>query len=161
MQKVDVQDALEQILKRDQRYDRDAYAFVREALDHTLKLRKKPERVEAIRLPRETGDASKRPPSHVTGQELLGGIRDLALKQYGPLAKTVLEHWGVQRCEDFGEIVFSMVEVGLLGKTDQDSRADFAGGYEFEEAFVQPFVPRAKQTPRPPAELAEKDRSKN
>jgi uncharacterized repeat protein (TIGR04138 family) len=161
MQKVNVQDALDEILKKDPRYDRDAYAFVREALDHTLKLRKKPEREEANRLPRESGDALKRPPTHVTGQELLAGIRDLALKQFGPLAKTVFDHWGVKRCEDFGEIVFSMVEAGLLGKTESDTKTDFAGGYDFDVTFVQPFVPKAKQAPRPTAELAEKDRAKN
>jgi uncharacterized repeat protein (TIGR04138 family) len=134
---------------------------VREALDHTLKLLKKPDREETIRLVRETGDESKRAQSHVTGQELLEGIRDLALNQFGPLAKTVFDHWGVKRCEDFGEIVFNMVEVGLLGKTEKDSRADFAGGYDFDEAFVKPFLPKAKQTPRAPDALAEKDRAKN
>jgi len=55
-------------------------------------------------------------PSHVSGQQLLEGIRDLSLQQFGPLAKTVLEHWGVTRCEDFGDIVFNMVDAGLLGR---------------------------------------------
>ena len=161
MQKVNVQDALEQICKKDPRYDRDAYAFVREALDHTLKMLKKPNRAEAIRAAKETGDESKRAQSHVTGQELLNGIRDMASNQFGPLTKTVLAHWGVNRCEDFGEIVFNMVEVGLLGKTEKDSRADFAGGFDFEEAFVNPFVPKAKRKAGPAADPAEENRAKN
>jgi len=161
MQKVNVQNALAQALKKDPRYDRDAYEFVKEALDHTLKTLKKPGREGAIRLARETGDPSKLEASHVSGQELLGGFRALALKQFGPLAKTVLEHWGVRRGEDVGEIVFNMVEVGLLGKTEKDTRADFAGGYDFDSAFVQPFVPPSKRMTRPATEPAQEDRAKN
>jgi uncharacterized repeat protein (TIGR04138 family) len=145
MQKVNIQDALDKIAKKDPRYRRDAYVFVREALDHTLKLLKKPDREEATRIARETGDESKKYLAHVTGQELLEGIRALALQQYGPLAKTVLDHWGVHGCEDFGEIVFNMVEVGLLGKTATDSKADFAGRYNFDEAFVKPFQPGGQE----------------
>lgn len=143
MKKANPREALDQVLKKDPRYDRDAYVFVREALDHTLKMLKKPDRKQVLRMAREMGDESKLLPSHVTGRELLQGIRDLARNQFGPLAKTVLEHWGVKRCEDFGEIVFNMVDAGLLGKTEQDSKADFAGGYDFEEAFVKPFLPAA------------------
>jgi uncharacterized repeat protein (TIGR04138 family) len=164
MQKINVQDALDQIRKKDPRYDRDAYLFVREALDHTLKLMKKNERVESIRGSRETVLEAKKM-THVSGQELLNGVRDLAVKQFGPLSKTVLEHWGITRCEDFGEIVFNMVEVGLLGKTEKDSKADFAGGYSFDEAFVKPFVPRSKASEVNRAtesvEPAAEDQSKN
>lgn len=145
MKKINVQDALEQITRKDPRYDRDAYIFLREALDHTLKTLKRPNRDEAIAVARETGEAFKRMMSHVSGQELLAGIRGLALEQYGPLAKTVLDHWGVKRCEDFGEIVFNMVEFGLLGKTEKDTKADFAGGYDFDEAFLKPFQPITKE----------------
>jgi uncharacterized repeat protein (TIGR04138 family) len=88
----------------------------------------------------------------VRGQELLDGLRQFALDQFGPLAKTVLNYWGVQRGEDFGEIVFNLVEVGILGKTDEDSRADFKGGYDFDVAFVKPFQPSIKKSsPRDPA----------
>lgn len=139
MKTINVQDILERIVTKDSRYDRDAYIFVREALDHTLKMLNKPSRQKSFRDTRETGDASKRMLSHVSGQQLLEGIRSYALQEYGPLAKTVLEHWGVTRCEDFGEIVFNMVEAGLLGKTEQDTKADFADGYDFEEAFAAPF----------------------
>lgn len=76
---------------------------------------------------------------HVSGAEVLQGARELALARFGPLAKTVLEQWGIDRTEDFGEIVFQMVEQGLLGKTEDDKRSDFARGYDFEEAFVRNF----------------------
>jgi uncharacterized repeat protein (TIGR04138 family) len=131
MQELDFEQTLEKILVRDTRYQRDAYLFVREALDHTHKM---------------LGKSSKGAPRHVTGQELLDGIRSLALEQFGPMAMLLLNDWGVQRCEDFGEIVFNMVDTGLLGKTEKDSREDFRGGYDFFEAFRRPFLPAGKQT---------------
>jgi uncharacterized repeat protein (TIGR04138 family) len=81
---------------------------------------------------------------HVSGQELLGGIRQFALEQFGPMAQTVFEDWGVRNCQDFGEIVFNMVEIGLLAKRDTDSREDFLAGYDFQEAFRKPFLPASK-----------------
>ena len=78
---------------------------------------------------------------HVSGQELLAGIRAYALDQYGPMTLTVLSEWGVRGCEDFGELVFNMVENNLLAKTKDDSRDDFKNGYTFEEAFRKPFLP--------------------
>jgi len=130
MQAVNFDEVIDLIAARDGRYRKDAYVFVREALEHTQKMIGKPEKDE-IR--------------HVSGQELLGGIREYALQQYGPMTITVLEEWGVQRCEDFGELVFNMVENGLLAKTDKDSRDDFKNGYSFEEAFRRPFLPAEKQ----------------
>ena len=62
------------------------------------------------------------------------------------MTMTVLEEWGIRACPDFGEIVFNMIEQGWLAKTDKDSRADFLGGYDFDEAFRQPFLPKGKQT---------------
>lgn len=134
MHKVNFDEELEKILARDPRYDREAYHFVREALEHTQKMLKSRSR-------------SRTDTRHVTGQQLLEGIRDLALQQFGPMAITVFEEWGIHRCEDFGEIVFNMVEQGLLSKTKEDSRADFAGGYDFDTAFRQPFLPFSKLSP--------------
>jgi len=130
MQEVSFEEALKEIQGKDPRYQREAYFFVREALDHTQKAMAK-DRRGRIR--------------HVTGQELLGGAREFALQQFGPMAKTVLEEWGVRCCQDFGEIVFNMVEVGWLAKTKTDSRTDFEGGYDFDEVFVKPFLPKSKQ----------------
>ena len=80
---------------------------------------------------------------------MLAGIRDYALQQFGPMAKTVLEEWGIHSGRDFGEIVFNMIEVGWLAKTGKDSRADFDQGYDFDEAFRQPFLPREKRSVTP------------
>jgi uncharacterized repeat protein (TIGR04138 family) len=130
MQEVTFEEALEIIHAKDPRYDKDAYLFIREALDFTQKS-----------IGRDTRGRVR----HVTGQELVQGIRDYALQQFGPMALTVFQHWAVHNCQDFGEIVFNMVDFGLLAKTDKDSRIDFEGGYDFEEAFRKPFLPRSKQ----------------
>ena len=129
MQEVNFDEAVEMVLTKDPRYAREAYLFVREALDFTQKLIGK-EAHEQIR--------------HVTGQELLDGIRQFALQQFGPMAATVFEEWGMRNCRDFGEIVFNMVEIGLLAKTDKDSRDDFQNGYDFTDAFCKPFWPESK-----------------
>jgi uncharacterized repeat protein (TIGR04138 family) len=130
MQEVSFEEALETIHAKDPRYDQDAYLFMREALDFTQK---------------NIGRDNRGRVRHVTGQELVEGIRDYALQQFGPMALTVFEHWGIRNCQDFGEIVFNMVDFGLLAKTDKDNRMDFEGGYDFEEAFRNPFLPRSKQ----------------
>lgn len=128
MEKHGLAESLDEILKHDKRYDRDSYYFVRDGLDYTLKMLKKQGRVAGT-------------PRHVSGPELLEGLRRFAIDQFGPMAKTVLSHWGVRRCSDFGEIVFNMVEKGILGRTEQDSRDDFKRGYDFNEAFVKPYQP--------------------
>jgi uncharacterized repeat protein (TIGR04138 family) len=121
-------ETVSEICREDPRYRPDAYLFVREALDFTTKALKKPNRG---------------PDKHVSGQELLEGIRRYALQEYGPMALTVLHTWGITRTDDFGEIVFNLVESGKLGKTDEDRREDFCGGYDFRAAFEFPFLPRS------------------
>lgn len=137
MQKLSFAEAIEKIRADDPRYTEDAYYFTREALDYCMKLYKKPRH----------GAAKDR---HVTGQELLEGIRQFALQQYGPLTHTVLEFWGITRCDDFGAMVFNMVKIGVLGKTDKDRPEDFSGGYDFRDAFVKPFLPAKKAADAPP-----------
>ena len=129
MQEINFDEAVEQILAKDSRYHRDAYTFVREALDYTQKL---------------VGKETRGQIRHVSGQKLLDGIRQFALQQFGPMTVTVFEEWGVRNCRDFGEIVFNMVETGLLAKTEKDSRDDFQNGYDFTDAFRKPFWPRGK-----------------
>lgn len=131
MQTLSFDEVLEGILAANTRYQRDAYHFVREGLDYTQK---------------RISKGSKTPSRHVTGQELLEGLRVHALDQFGPMAITVLAEWGVTGCEDFGEIVFNLVESGLLAKTDQDSRENFKGGYDFHSVFRAPFLPPATPT---------------
>jgi uncharacterized repeat protein (TIGR04138 family) len=131
----DFSEVVDLIRRESPRFDKGAYFFVKQALDHTLKSIKK--------------ESDGRVGRHVSGQELLGGIREYALQQYGPMTYTVLERWGVRKCEDFGDIVFHLVEYGVLGKTDQDRREDFTGGYDFREAFVRPYEPtRPRSLPR-------------
>src|SRR5437870_185883 len=127
MQTVNFEDALKKIVAADPRYQRDAYSFLREALEFTQRDRPKKEKEEL---------------RHVTGKELLNGIRDYALQEFGPMAMTVLAEWGIHACEDFGEIVFIMIEHNLLAKNATDSREDFKGGYNFEDAFRKPFLPK-------------------
>jgi uncharacterized repeat protein (TIGR04138 family) len=148
MNTANFDEALEQIVQKDTRYHRDAYLFVREALDHTQKLINKAAKTESRAAADEPAEGTVR---HVSGQELLPGHRDYALDQFGPMTLTVLGEWGVRRCEDFGEIVFNMVENHLLAKTKKDSREDFKGGYDFDEAFRRPFLPEARK-PAAPAE---------
>ncbi len=133
MQEVSFEEALELIRAKDPRYDRQAYLFVREALDFTQK-----------KISKENRGRIR----HVSGQELLEGIRDYALTQFGPMAMMVLQEWGVKACEDFGDIVFNMVDIGLLAKTEKDSRADFGGGYDFYDAFRKPYLPAGKEPKR-------------
>lgn len=76
---------------------------------------------------------------HVSGQELCLGLRSLAVEKYGLLAHTVLRGWGVRSTEDFGKIVYAMVDTGLLRTSEDDSLDDFRGVYEFEEAFDGPL----------------------
>jgi uncharacterized repeat protein (TIGR04138 family) len=129
MQAASFEEVLKQILAKDPRYPLNAYLFIREALDHTQKI---------------IGKQAKAGLRHVTGQELLAGIRELALEQFGPMAMTVFEEWGIHSCRDFGEIVFNLVDHRVLARTEQDSRADFQNGYDFYEAFRKPFLPRNK-----------------
>lgn len=120
------------ICKEDPRFDRKAYDFVRSGLDQTVKeLRKK----DAARAERSR---------HVTGPELLEGLRLYALDQFGPLAKTVLNSWGVERGSHFGEIVFNLIDHNVFSKTESDRREDFADTYDFDAAFVKPFQPARK-----------------
>ena len=129
MQEASFEEGLEQILAKDSRYHRDAYLFVREALDYTQKSIVKEHRGQM---------------RHITGQELLGGLGQYALHQYGPMTSTLLEEWGIRTCGHFGEIVFNMVETGLLAKTEKDTRDDFQTGYDFVDAFQKPYWPQAK-----------------
>ncbi len=129
MQNPDFGEIVALICKEDPRFERKAYDFVRLGLDHTVKeLRKKDaDRAEKSR--------------HVSGPELLDGLRAYALDQFGPMAKTVLNAWGVKRCSDFGDIVFNLIEYNVFSKTENDRREDFADIFDFEEAFVKPFQP--------------------
>ncbi|MGI8432695.1 MAG: Minf_1886 family protein [Chthoniobacterales bacterium] len=138
MQKIGFAEALDSIVAGDDRYQRDAYVFLRDALDYTTKQQKKA-RGAAVR--------------HVAGPELLEGVRLYALKEFGPMALTVFSYWGINRCEDIGHMVFNLIGAGIFGKTEQDSLDDFKSVYTFEDAFVKPYLPQPATAPLalPPA----------
>jgi uncharacterized repeat protein (TIGR04138 family) len=127
MQKIGFAEALDSIVASDARYQREAYGFLRDALDFTTKQQKK------------IKGASVR---HVAGPELLEGVRQYALKEFGPMALSVFSYWGVHQCEDIGQMVFNLIAAGIFGKTDEDSMDDFRAVYDFHDAFVKPFKPR-------------------
>lgn len=125
MPKLNFDEAVVILTEADSRFHGGAYFFLRETLDHTVKLRK-----------RQSGEVG-----HVTGQQLCEGGRQLALKHFGPMAMTVLEYWGIRKTSDFGEVVWNLIELGVFGKTESDSREDFKDVYSFHEAFVVPYLP--------------------
>ena len=150
---LEVLQKIQTLARRDSRYKPEAYLFVLAALHVTvsqLAERRHDSEItsgaatepgttrsvvgEEVPAARQRGRPSSSR-SHVTGQELLEGIRVYGLDQFGPLARQVFEHWGIQSTEDFGHIVFLLVEVKLLGKTEEDSIADFREVYDFAEAF--------------------------
>ena len=134
MQKIGFAEALDSILSSDPRYQREAYVFLRDALDFTTKQQKK---VKGVSV------------RHVTGPELLDGVRQYALKEFGPMVMTVFESWGLRSCEDIGNTVFNLIGAGIFGKTEEDSIEDFKNVYDFQEAFVKPFAPEKPATAKP------------
>ncbi len=74
---------------------------------------------------------------HVTGQQLCLGLRDFAINRYGMMAPAVLRAWNLRSTDDFGRIVFAMIEHGLMSKTAEDSLEDFRSVYDFDEAFAR------------------------
>tara|TARA_R110002020_G_scaffold267940_1_gene483124 strand:- start:141 stop:584 length:444 start_codon:yes stop_codon:yes gene_type:complete len=135
MQDLDFDEIVALIRKEDSRYSRQAYHFIRQGLDHTVKAM------------RERDAARLKKSAHVKGPELVDGLRVFALEQYGPMARTVLKDWGITRCADFGELVFNLIEYNVFSKTETDRREDFSEVFTFEEAFDSPFRPAKVQRP--------------
>jgi len=122
--------AVAEIVDRDARFHPRAYFFVRLVLDYTVGRLNKPDHG---------------PQRHITGQELLESFRELALREFGPLARTVLAEWGLRRTEDVGAVVFNLVGQGVMGKRSEDTAEDFAGGFRFDTAFDAPFLPPSRR----------------
>ena len=108
-------EVLDQLQERNPRFHARSYIFVLQSLHWVI---------QSLDTPR-----------HVTGKELAEGVRELALERFGPMARTVLEHWGIHDTDDVGRVVFAMVEQGILIKQDGDQPEDFADVFDFEEAF--------------------------
>jgi uncharacterized repeat protein (TIGR04138 family) len=131
-------EAVARICARDRRYAPDAFLFLHDGLMSTLKQVQEKEKKSR----------------QITGAELADGLRSHALQQFGPLSLTVLARWGVRTTRDFGEIVFALLDAGLLGKTAEDQIEDFDDLYEFEDAFRAPFRPQPRRRPAPPVRPA-------
>jgi uncharacterized repeat protein (TIGR04138 family) len=110
---------MDRLRERNPRYRETAYVFLISALHYVL------QRLDETR--------------HITGPELTEGVRDLAIERFGPMARTVLEHWGICCTGDVGEIVFALVECGILIKQDEDCLDDFLGVVDFEEVFERDY----------------------
>ena len=133
MQKIQFEEAVESILAQDPRYAEEAYLFLRDALDYTIK---------------ESADAGSQENRHVSGPELLEGFRKYALNEFGPMVPTVLDDWGIASCGDVGNMVFNLIDVGVFGKTENDRPEDFEDVYDFDEVFRKPFLPTKSVEPR-------------
>ncbi len=133
MHEISFEDAVQVICERDKRLDRDAYYFLREALDATVKSLRSDETPEH---------------QHVNGGELLDGLRDYALEKFGPMAATVLESWGLRKTDDIGQMVFQLIEIGAFGQSEEDRPEDFVNRYTFDEAFRAPFRPKGTRLQR-------------
>jgi uncharacterized repeat protein (TIGR04138 family) len=120
---------LEELVRRDPRYPYEAYEFVFLALAHAQKLLR--------REPPEGAPAGQE--HHVSGPELLAGARDLARQEFGLMARTVFRMWGINSTADFGEIVFNLIDEGLMSKTAEDSREDFRGVFDLDRALTEDY----------------------
>src|SRR5216684_2864023 len=129
MQKIGFAEALDSIVASDPRYQREAYVFLRDSLDFTTKQQKK---------------AKGTTVRHVSGPELLEGVRRYALKEFGPMVVTVFDNWGIRSCEDIGHMVFNLIGAGIFGKTDEDSIKIFKAFYNFNAPSLKPLTPGKK-----------------
>lgn len=118
---------IKEIIKKDPRYSPSAYQFVFEALDYTTNMLGKDQH--------KTSDKDR----HVSGKQLMEGIRQYALKHFGFMALTVFGQWGIKQDTDFGNVVFNLVESGLMGKTETDTKDDFKNTYDLKKVFDEEF----------------------
>lgn len=122
-----------QLLKRDSRYKLEAYQFVRDALTYAH------DELGMGRAPEAAAEDEQQLEAHLTGQQLCEAIRVFAIEQFGLMARIVLQNWGVSRTGDFGDIVYNLIDIGLMKKSDTDRREDFDGVYDFTDAFDRHF----------------------
>lgn len=120
-----------EVARQDPRYPYEAYEFLFDALSFTQK--------RLDRVPPEDPEEAAQGDFHVCGAELVNGFLDLARERFGRLARVVLHLWGIDQTDDVGELVFNLIESGLLSKTDKDSRADFQGLCDLDEALLNNF----------------------
>jgi uncharacterized repeat protein (TIGR04138 family) len=126
---------LQQILEKDSRYPLEAYQFVSMAVNLISK---------KITARRKTGRTR-----HISGLQLLNGMKELLLEKYGCMTIEVLSAWNIHRTDDIGDIVFNLAEVKLLGTSENDSKEDFCDRFNFHAAFAAPFTPNKRLKPMP------------
>ncbi len=131
MQKLGFQETIDRITSEHPDFHEDAYHFLRETLEYTVR-----------KLQKKRGDSSR----HVNARQLLEGWRDYAIKQFGPMVPTVMEAWGISKCHDIGVMVFRLIDAGLFGRNHDDSLEDFDNVFDFHDAFVVPYLPQAKKS---------------
>jgi len=128
---------LAEVVRKDPRYAYEAYEFVFQALHHAQQLLG---RLPSAPPPPPGEDVPEAEPRHhVSGKELLEAVRSLALREFGLMARTVFSMWGIHKTDDFGEIVFNLVEAELMSKTSEDSRADFHALYDLDQALKEGY----------------------
>jgi len=130
MSKVPFEQSVSTAVAHDPRYAAEAYSFLKDALDFTIRRQKKSRAKE---------------PGHVSGEELCHGVREFAIQQFGPMVPTLFETWGVHSTRDIGEMVFNLINAGAFSKSDADNVEDFDSIYEFSDAFVKPFLPSRRR----------------
>lgn len=125
------QELLTDLCQRDQRYPFEAYDFVFSALGYLQEEMKKQRAAKP-----ESKDESK----HVTGQQLSEGCRDFALQEFGLMAGAVLRTWNIHKTDDIGELVYNLIDIGLLSKQETDSKEDFKDVFDMKTAFSKGFT---------------------
>jgi uncharacterized repeat protein (TIGR04138 family) len=123
------------LLHEDRRYKLEAYQFVRMGLTYAQDVLELGQEAEG-----QVADDTGRVPRHVSGRDLCLGLRQLAHEQYGRMARLVLASWGIRSTGDFGEIVYNLIKIGEMSKSDDDRRADFDDVYDFQHALVEEFA---------------------
>ncbi|MAS94343.1 MAG: hypothetical protein CMO55_14185 [Verrucomicrobiales bacterium] len=126
MERVHFDEAVKKILQKDNRYKPDGYDFLREALGRAIKANNSDELEEH---------------RHVTGPELLEGIVNLAADEFGIMAVTILDSWGIRDGEDVGNMVFNLIDAGAFGRSEEDSPTDFVGVIDLKERLLSPYRP--------------------
>ncbi len=131
---------LAEIVRKDPRYAYEAYEFIFQALHQAQQ--------ELGRAPNPTGavERGKEVAFHVSGRELLEGVRTLALREFGLMARTVLSMWGIHKTDDFGEIVFNLIDAKFMSKTDEDTRADFHDLFDLNTALMEGYRIQVDET---------------
>lgn len=129
MPERDLERAIQAALAKDDRYSPEAYLLVNEAINFSAEKKKE----------QEGGTED------VSGRQILEGFEVFAKQEFGPMAATLLDLWGLEEGEDVGEVVFNLIEVGYLHKQEHDSKSDFAGGNTFYNLFRRPYLPSAKR----------------